>query len=127
MPDEHEDIASAWRDLGEKIEKLRAETDELKKERRTLIITLIERKKNTLAKENAYKEERVGKQTVFAAYKMPEPWDNYYYADGFFYTRALAGTIGASDMPLLRQIGEGETDVLTGGSNLIDSLLALQE
>lgn len=123
MPEEHEDIASAWRDLGEKIEKLRAQTDELKKERRTLIITLIERKKNALAKENAYKEERVGKQTGFAAYKMPEPWDNYYYADGFFYTRALEG---GSGMPLLRQIGEGETDVLTGGSNLIDSLLMLQ-
>lgn len=125
MPEDSNDILQTWKTLGEEIDTLKSKTDELKKERRAAVVTLIERKKNALTKEKSVHEERPGSPRAVDVYKLPEPWDNYYYSDGMFYTRALVGNLGSGDRPLLRQIGEGETDVLIGGSNLIEALVAL--
>src|SRR3989344_5796306 len=108
MAEQNDDILNTWRDLGEKIDKMKTGIEELKKERRSVVVTII--------------EEHAGSPKAITAVKLPAPWDNYYYTDGLFYTRAITGNAGASDRTVLRQIGEGETDVLLGGSNLIEIL-----
>ena len=127
MANPNDDLTTQWRELGEKIEKLKAEIDEMRRERRTAVITLIERKKKALIKEKTVNEERPGSPRAIEVFKLPDPWDNYYYMEGIFYTRALVGNFGSGDQKLLRQIGEGETDVLIGGSNLVETLVALPD
>ena len=125
MTEQNDDILNTWRDLGEKIDKMKTGIEELKKERRSIVITFIEQKKNLLEQANMMTEERPGSPKAIAALKLPQPWDNYYYSDGLFYTRTLIGNASSGDRPLLRQIGEGETDVLLGGSNLLEILTAI--
>ncbi|KKW18118.1 MAG: hypothetical protein UY60_C0021G0001 [Parcubacteria group bacterium GW2011_GWB1_50_9] len=122
MAEQNDDILNTWRDLGEKIDKMKTGIEELKKERRSVVVTFIEQKKLLFEQTDAIIEEHAGSPKAITAVKLPAPWDNYYYTDGLFYTRAITGNAGASDRTVLRQIGEGETDVLLGGSNLIEIL-----
>mgnify|MGYP001584854595 CR=1 FL=1 len=126
MAGQNDDILNTWRDLGEKIDKMKTGIEELKKERRSVVVTFIEQKKNLLEQASMMTEERPGSPKAITALKLPQPWDNYYYSDGLFYTRALIGNASSGDRPLLRQIGEGETDVLLGGSNLLEILTAIR-
>ncbi|GEM_PF-5933420 len=119
-------ILEEWTSLGAQIEKLKTKIEELKRERRSVVVTFIEQKKNLLEQANMMTEERPGSPKAIAALKLPQPWDNYYYSDGLFYTRTLIGNASSGDRPLLRQIGEGETDVLLGGSNLLEILTAIR-
>ncbi len=127
MANSNDDILQTWRELGVRIESLRSQMDEFKKERRTALITLIERKKNVLTMEKSTFEERPESPKALEVYQMPDPWDNYYYGEGLFYTRAITGNHESRGRMPLRQIGESETDVLVGGSNLIEVLLALPD
>ncbi|KKW18824.1 MAG: hypothetical protein A2131_02785 [Candidatus Sungbacteria bacterium GWC2_49_10] len=126
MAEQNDDILNTWRDLGEKIDKMKTGIEELKRERRSVVVTFIEQKKNLLEQAAMVIEERPGSPKAITALKLPQPWDNYYYSDGLFYTRTLIGNASSGDRPLLRQIGEGETDVLLGGSNLIEILAAIR-
>ena len=126
MSEQNDDILNTWRDLGEKIDKMKTGIEELKRERRSVVVTFIEQKKNLLEQAAMVIEERPGSPKAITALKLPQPWDNYYYSDGLFYTRTLIGNASSGDRPLLRQIGEGETDVLLGGSNLIEILAAIR-
>ncbi len=123
---QNENILEKWTSLGTQIDGLKAKIEELKRERRSVVVTFIEQKKLLFEQTNAIIEEHAGSPKAITAVKLPAPWDNYYYTDGLFYTRAITGNAGASDRTVLRQIGEGETDVLLGGSNLIEILAAVR-